>query len=120
MNNKIIFIQFLLIKKLLIMKTNVSLMKIGIGIEMPCKPNTNYLISYTEKSIENFYNWIYKYNFKDFNIDLRKVEHVNICGIIGITFDVLNIELLNINKIIKFIQSEANKRIKTTKQLNRY
>lgn len=94
------------------MKTTVSLMKIGIGIEIPCCPGTHNLVNYSSKSADIFIDKIMKYDFSKFGVCLRSVENVNICGVIGIMFDIEDVNTLNVSNLTQFIQSFANKTIK--------
>jgi outer membrane protein W len=88
-------------------------MKIGIGIELPAKAdNPNYCVNFTNASLNSFEQKIFKYDYTKFGVTINSVNSINICGIIGIMFNIEDHNILNITELKKFLQTKANQTIK--------
>jgi hypothetical protein len=99
------------------MKTEATLMKIGIGIEIPNEENKNYCVNFSNESMDNFIEALLNiYDYGCFGVSLASVQNVNVCGVIGIMFDIINNDKLDITSLKRFLQTKANITIKVLKR----
>ena len=91
------------------MKTTASFQKIGIAIELP-ENNRGGIDVPTEKSTEAFFDKILTNPIE--GVELREWESVNICGVMGLTFDVVEDDI-DVKLISRKLQAIANITLKS-------
>ena len=91
------------------MKTTASFQKIGIGIILPDNDRGGVNIT-TQRSEERFFDKLLTNPIE--GIELREWEGANICGVMGLTFDVVE-ENIDVSLISQQVQAIANTILKS-------